>query len=95
MAFKDGTRIPIIEKCICGTNNPFWKPVEDVENKVEARSMLKKRKKVRGYIWIITIKRNNYLCNYNFDTFNIQCIYFFNKIEKIYCVFVLLFFPLF
>ena len=43
MAFIDGTRIPIIEKCICGTNNPFWKPAEDVQNKVETKSMLQKK----------------------------------------------------
>ena len=45
MAFRDGTRIPITEKCICGTNNPFWKPTEDIQNKVETRSMLEKKQK--------------------------------------------------
>ena len=30
MALRDGTRIPITEKCICGTNNPFWKPADDI-----------------------------------------------------------------
>ena len=25
VAFRDGTMVPISEKYICGTNNPFWK----------------------------------------------------------------------
>ena len=34
-----------IEKCICGTNKPFLKPVADVQNKVETRSILQKKKR--------------------------------------------------
>ena len=30
MAYRDGIIISITEKCICGTNNPFWKAVEDI-----------------------------------------------------------------
>ena len=45
MAFRDGSRIAIAEKCICGTNKPLWKAVEDIQNKVETRSMLRKKKK--------------------------------------------------
>ena len=45
MAYRDGTRIPITEKCICGTSKPFWKPVEDIQNRVETRAMVRKKKK--------------------------------------------------
>ena len=45
MGFRDGTRISISEKCILATNNPFWKHTEDIQNKVETRSMLQKKKK--------------------------------------------------
>ena len=45
MAYRDRTRILITEKYIFGTNKPFWKPVEDIQNRVETRSMLQKKKK--------------------------------------------------
>lgn len=42
--YQDGT-LPILninEKCIKPTTNPFWKKTNDVINKVETRSLLKK-----------------------------------------------------
>ena len=45
MAYRHGTRIPITKKCICGTNKPFCKPAEDIQNRVETRSTLQKKKK--------------------------------------------------
>ena len=45
MVYRDGTRIPITEKSICGTDKPFWKLVEDIQNRMETRSMLRKKKK--------------------------------------------------
>ena len=45
MAFRDGNRIPISEKCICATSNPFWKRAEDLHNKIETRSMVRRKKK--------------------------------------------------
>ena len=39
MSYKYGTRIPIEEKCVLVTTNPFWKRAEDIQNKVETRSM--------------------------------------------------------
>ena len=45
MGFRDGTRIPITEKCLFAANNPFWKPVQDIQNRAETRSMLQKKKK--------------------------------------------------
>ena len=45
IAYRDGTRIAITEKCICGTDKPFWKPTVDIQNRVETRSMLQKKKK--------------------------------------------------
>ena len=75
MACRDGTRIPITEKCICGTNDPFWKPVEDTQNKLKQDQCCKKRKNALGDIWIVTItKRNHYnvkIYLYNYNTLNI------------------------
>ena len=45
MAYQDGARIPIAEKCICGTDKLLWKPVEEIQNRVETRSILQKKKK--------------------------------------------------
>ena len=45
MAYQDGTRIPITEKCICGTDKPFRKPTVDIQNRVDTRSLLRKKKK--------------------------------------------------
>ena len=45
MGYKDGTKILIDKKCVCATSKPFQKPTKDVENKVETRPMIKKKKK--------------------------------------------------
>ena len=45
MGYKDGTRVPTEEKCILATDNPLWKRAEDIQNKIEKRSMLQKKKK--------------------------------------------------
>ena len=48
MGYKDETRNPIsgkYGKCVFATDNPFWKRAEDIQNKIETRSMLRKKKK--------------------------------------------------
>ena len=46
--YKNGTRMLIGkgQDCLLSTNYPFWKLPEDVESKIETRSMLKRKKLV-------------------------------------------------
>ena len=47
MGHKDSAKILIDKnyKCVCASNDPFWKLARDVQNKVETRSMIKRNKK--------------------------------------------------
>ena len=44
--YKDGTRMLIGKRqdCVLSTDYPFWKLPEDIDSKVETRSMVKSKK---------------------------------------------------
>ena len=56
--YKDSTRMLIGkgQDCVLSTDYPFWKLPEDIESKIETRSMLK-RKKIASLKYIRDYKK--------------------------------------
>ena len=68
-AYKDGTRMLIGkgQDCVLSTNYPFWKIPEDIDSKVETRSMLK-RKKLASLKYILDYENSRKIINATIKT---------------------------
>ena len=62
--YKDGTRMLIGkgQDCVLSTNYLFWKLPEEVESKIETRSMLK-RKKLASLKYILDYENSKKIIN--------------------------------
>ena len=62
--YKDGTRMLTGKgkDCVLSTNYHFWKLPEDIESKIETRSMLK-RKKIASLKYILDYENTKKIIN--------------------------------